>query len=104
MKIIGGFAVLISLAMMIFAALAYSEMHTAATAVTPPSPDAMPLTKIVGPELFEPANTAAKPAELASMTFTRIYIIGGASLVPLALGILLLITRQTPRSPKLGND
>ncbi len=89
---------------MIFAVLADSELHTAATAATPPSPDSMPLTKIVGPELFDTENAATKPAELASMAFNRIYIIGGASLVSLALGGLLLMTKQTPESLVVRDD
>lgn len=104
MKIFGVFAVLIGLAMMIFAALAYSELHSAATAATPPSPESMPLTKIVGPELFDPEHAATKPAELASIAINRIYVIGGASLVSLALGALLLMIKQTPESLVVRDD
>ena len=104
MKIFGAFALLIGLVLMIFAVLAYSELHTAATAAKPPSPDSMPLTKIVGPELFDPEHAATKPTELASMAFNRIYIIGGASLVSLALGVLLLMTKQTPESLVVRDD
>jgi hypothetical protein len=98
MKIFGAFALLIGLVMMIFAVFAYSELHSAATAATTPSPDSMPLTKIVGPELFDPEHAATRPAELASMAFNRIYIIGGVSLISLALGVLQLMTKQTPKS------
>lgn len=104
MKIFGTFAVLIGLVMMIFAVLAYSELHTAATAAMPPSPDSIPLTKIVGPELFDPEHAATSPAELASMAFNRIYIIGGASLLPLALGVLLLMNKQVPKSPVVCDE
>lgn len=53
----------------------------------------MPLTEIIGPALFDAKDAASKPAELASMAFKRIYMIGGASLFSLALGGLLLVTR-----------
>lgn len=85
---------MIGLVMMIFAVLAYLELRTAATAATPPSPDSMTLTKIVGPELFDTENSATEPAELASKAFNRIYIIGGASFGTLALGAFLLTIKQ----------
>ena len=98
MKILGVLALLIGLVTMIFAVLADSELRTAATAATPPSPDSLPLTRIVAPELFDAGKSAIKPAELASMALNRIYAIGGASLVSLALGALLLMIKQTPES------
>jgi hypothetical protein len=97
MKILGAFALLVCLVMMIFTVLAYSELRTAATSVTPPSPDSMPLTRIVGPELFDTGNAVIKPAELASMAFNRIYIILGASLFSLVLGTLLLVLAKSPK-------
>ena len=104
MKILGAFALLIGLVMMIFAVLAYSELHTATTSVTPPSPDSMPLTKIVGPELFDTEHAATEPAELASMAFNRIYIIGGVSLFSLAVGALLMVIRKAPESPVVRHN
>lgn len=98
MKLLGACVLLIGLGMMVFAVGAYSELRAAATSVTPPSPEAMPLTRIVGPELFDTAKAGTKPAELASMAMNRIYMIGGASLVLLAVGALLLVLKQSPKS------
>jgi hypothetical protein len=103
MKIFGVFALLIGLGLMIFAGLAYSELNAVATAAKPPSPDSMPLTKIIGPEFFDPDHAAAKPAELARKTLNRIYTIGAASVFSLALGVMLLIKKQTPESRVVGD-
>ena len=104
MKILGAFALLISLVMIIFAVLAYSELRATATSMKPPSRDSLPLTRIVGPELFDKEKAATKPAELASMVFNRIYMIGGASLFSLALGALLLVIKQAPDSRVVLHD
>lgn len=86
LKILGSFAVLIGLAMLIFAAMAYSELHSAATSETPPSVDSLPLVKIVCPELFDPGKAGTKPATLARMAFNRIYMVGGVGIVLAVLG------------------
>lgn len=84
--------------LLVFAGLAYSELRTAASSAMPPSMDEMPLTKIVGPELFEKQNVPVKPAELASTVFNRIYVIGAASLGLLAIGSLLLFVKRSSQS------
>lgn len=104
MKILGTLALVIGLVIMAFAVLAYSELHTAATSATPPSPSSMPLTRIVGPELFDTKNSAAKPAELARIALNRIYTLGGVSLLLLAIGAILLATRRSPEVPAVCPD
>lgn len=98
MKIVGSFALLAGLLLMIFTGLAYSEFRKVATAMTPPAPDSLPLTKIICPELFESSGTAMKPSELASIAMKRIYIMGGVSLLSLTLGALLLVARPSSTS------
>lgn len=91
MKTLGAIVFLVGLATLAFAFAAYSELSAAATSATPPMPDAMPLTRIVGPELFVPGPPAKKPSELASLVFTRLYIVAGVALLFLAFGVRLLL-------------
>ena len=97
MKIIGVLALLIGVLMIVFAGLAYLELHAAASGEVPPSPDAMPLTKIVGPELFDPELASSHPSDLAGIAFKRIYIVGGASFGSFALGVCLLLAMRNPK-------
>ena len=97
MKIIGVLALLIGVLMIVFAGLAYLELHAAASGEVPPSPDAMPLTKIVGPELFDPEHASSHPSDLAGIAFKRIYIVGGASFGSFALGVCLLLAMRNPK-------
>ena len=97
MKIIGVLALLIGVLMFVFAGLAYLELHGAASAEVPPSPDALPLTKIVGPELFDPELASSHPSDLAGIAFKRIYIVGGASFGSFALGVCLLLAMRNPK-------
>jgi hypothetical protein len=86
---------------LIFAVMAWRELNVAATSPEAPAVDSMPLTKIVCPELFDafqPGATPVKPAELASIAFTRIYLIGGVGLVSLAVGIAMLGTARPQRA------
>ena len=96
-KGLGALVVLLGLAMLIFAGMAYFELHAAATSETPPSSDSMPLTKIVGPEFFDPGNVGTKPAELARKTFNRIYTIAGCGIVAAILGVLTLAVPKSGR-------
>ena len=100
MKVLGACAVLFGLAIIVFAGMAYSELHTAATSELAPNTDSMPLTRLVYPEFFDAGNAGAKPAkpeELAQAAFNRIYIIGGGSFVMVVAGIVMLVLPQGPR-------
>jgi hypothetical protein len=99
MKILGSFALLLGLGLFLFAILSYSELRTAATSENAPAVDAMPLTRIVGPELFDPDHVQTKPAVLASIALNRIFMIGGSSFFFVMLGVLLLVLGQVRRSP-----
>ena len=90
MKVLGAGIVLFGLVISVFAGMAYFELRNAATSDTAPSADSMPLTRIVGPELFDSGNAARKPAALARTTFNRIYTIGGGGIVFAILGLLML--------------
>lgn len=94
MKGLGACAVLLGLVLLIFAGMAYWELRDAATSETVPSVDSLPLTKIVGPELFNPGNAGTKPAALARTTFNRIYAIGGGGIVLAIAGVLILAIPQ----------
>ncbi len=98
MKIVGVFALLIGLLMIGFAGLAYLELHAAASGEVPPNPETMPLTKIVGPELFDPEHASSHPSDLAGIAFKRIYIVGGASFGAFTLGVCLLLARRDPKA------
>ena len=95
MKVLGACIVSLGLAMLVFAGMAYFELHGAATSETAPSADSMPLTKIVGPEFFDPGNAGVKPAELARETFNRIYTIAGGGIVLAILGLLIIAVPQS---------
>ena len=97
LKIIGAGVVLLGLAMLIFAGMAYFELHGAATSENASTADSMPLTKIVGPEFFAPGNSGTKPAELARKTFNRIYIIAGGGTISAILGVLIIAVPQGRR-------
>lgn len=99
MKAIGAGVLLFSLAILAFAGLAYFELHSAATSPTTPSANSMPLTKIVGPELFNTGNTGAKPAALAATIFNRIYAVGGGAMFMAVVAVLILAMPQS-RSTK----
>jgi len=94
MKILVAVIVLAGVAGMIFSTMAYMELRGASTAASLPSQDAMPLTKLVGPELFDPSMASKRPSELASLAFNRIYMIGGGSLLLLVIGAMLLLKRR----------
>ena len=98
MKIVGVFALLIGLLMIVFAGLAYLELHAAGSAEVPPNPEAMPLTKIVGPEFFDPEYASSHPSELAGLAFKRIYIVGGAAFGAFTLGVCLLMAMKNPKA------
>lgn len=94
MKTVGSVVVLLGLAALIFAAMACLELHRVATSETAPSPDSLPLTKIVCPELFDPGSAGTKPATLARMAFNRIYLVGGAGVVLTIAGVVMIAARQ----------
>ena len=89
-KVLGVCALVLGLAISVFAGMAYLELDSAATSETAPPADSMPFTKIVGPELFDPGNAGAKPAALARTTFNRIYMIGGCGIVLAFVAVLIL--------------
>lgn len=103
MKVLGACVMLLGLAMLIFAGMAYFELHGAATSETAPSVDSMPLTKIVGPEFFAPGNAGTEPAQLASKTFSRIYTIAGGGIVAAILGVLILAVPKSRRQNISGS-
>ncbi len=80
---------------MTFAAMAYCELHKAVTSETAPSPDSLPLTKRVSPEVFDPERAGTKPAALARTAFNRIYMVGGVGAVLTILGSVLIAVPQT---------
>lgn len=96
MKLLGIVILLLAVLSLAFAVLAHSELRAAATAATPPTPNAMPLNRIVGPELFDPGQIGLKPAELAGRAMNRIYAIGAASLVLFGLGAIVLMSSRRP--------
>lgn len=96
LRILGSFVVLIGLATMIFTAMAYAELQNAATSETAPSIDSMPLTKIVGPELFDPGNRGTKPVTLVRTVCNRIYLVGGVGIVLAVLGVVTVAVPQVP--------
>lgn len=100
-KGLGACVVLLGFAMLVFAGMAYFELHAAARSETLPSADSMPLTKIVGPEFFALGNAGTKPADLARKTSNRIYTIAGGGIVAALLGVPIL---AVPKSRRQNNS
>ena len=101
-KAILGVCVLsLSLAILVFAGMAYFELQSAATSGKPPSAASMPLMKIVGPEFFGPPNAGtqpAKPTTVARTMFNRIYAIAGGGIFLAVLAVLVIAMPQSRRA------
>lgn len=106
MKVLGVFAGLLGLAMLVFAAMTWRELRSAATSGFAPTADSMPLTRIVYPEFSDAVNAGAKPAkpaEFVQAAFNRIYIIFGGTFALLVAGIAMLVLPQRPRTGLNGS-
>jgi hypothetical protein len=101
MKVIGAFLLLIGLVLFALALLVFSELRTVASAV-PASPDSLPMTEIISPELFAPGATGIKPAALVRIAIPRMYMLGGLALVMIAGGIFVLFMGKSPKRPPAG--
>ena len=97
---VGG--LLFSLAILVFAGMAFSELRSAATSPAAPSANSMPLTKIIGPELFAPGSAGTKPAVLASRILNRIYAIGGVAILLAAISTLFLALTRSQKPERNG--
>lgn len=95
MKVIGAFAALIGLVLFVLAVLAYSELRTAATSATSPSPDSLPLTEIICPELFAPGHAGTKPAALARIAMNRIYMLSVVAVALFGGGVYVLFMGES---------
>lgn len=101
MKVLGVFAGLLGLVMIVFTVMTWRELRSAATSELAPTADSMPLTRFAYPKFFEAGNAGgkpAKPAELAQAAFNRIYIIGGGSFALFVAGIVMLVLPQHLRT------
>lgn len=98
MRVIGACVLLCSVSILGFAGMAYVELHNAATSETAPSVDSMPLTRIVGPELFDTGSTGIPPSAMARTTFHRIYAIGAGGVLLGVFAVLILARPQSPRT------
>ena len=116
-KVLGVFAGLLGLAMIVSLVVTWREMRSAMTwrehlsamtwreqlramtSESAPTDYSMPLTRFLCPEFFE--SSAAKPAELPQVVVTRIYIIGGGSFALVIGGIVFLVL---PRRPRTGQN
>lgn len=79
--------------LLIFAFMARSELHAAATSGAAPAKQDMPLTRVIGPEFFESAPAGEippKPADLAAGIMRKIYGVTAAGALALigAVGVL----------------
>lgn len=97
MKILGIAILVVGVVLLTFAVLSYRELNAAARSGTSPNPNELPLTKIVGPELFEPSTEPVKPSDLARLVINRIYMIGSGAFLLGFLGILLLAISPKPK-------
>ncbi len=97
LKVLGISVMLLGLAMIAVAGLAYRELHNAAKSELAPSADALPLTRLLYPKLFDTGNGDVKAADLAQGAFNRIFIIGCGSFVLVVVGILIVVLPQGPR-------
>ena len=85
---------LIGLSFLVFAVMAHVELRSAGTSETVPTPDSMPLARIVAPELFNPQQQSAKPETLAEMASSRIHTIGGVAILLMIIAVAMFIANQ----------
>ena len=90
MKVLGAIALLLGVALLVFTLLTYSEFNALVSSPTPPAAEEMRLVGIVGPELSDPKHATTKPAVLAGIVMNRIYLMGGGSILCMALGGLMI--------------
>ncbi|MCA9058804.1 MAG: hypothetical protein KDA85_09900 [Planctomycetaceae bacterium] len=94
MRILGLLIALLGVALFVLSVMSWRELRDAATSGQMPSAEAMPLTRIIYPRLFEIEETVVKPAELARDAFGRISLIGTGSLVLLMIGVVTFVLSQ----------
>jgi hypothetical protein len=91
---------LIGLVLFALALLVFSELRTVpASALIPTSPDSLPLTEIISPELFAPGATGIKSAALVRIAIPRMYMLGGLALVMIAGGVFAIFMGKSPKRP-----
>jgi hypothetical protein len=99
MKVIGAFLLLIGLVLFALALLVFSELRTVPASSSPTSPDSLPLTEIISPELFAPGATGIKSAALVRIAIPRMYMLGGLALVMIAGGVFAIFMGKSPKRP-----
>ncbi len=87
-------ALVLGVMAMLLAGMAFFELRAAAMSETAPAVDAMPFTKLVGPELFDPQHAQTKPAILAATVFRRIFLIGAGAILIMVLAVVCLAVNR----------
>lgn len=107
-RVLGVLVVSSAIAMAVIACMAWFELRSLSTSTRAPTADDMKLTRLLCPELFAPAEPGARPidgAELASLAFRRIVMIGTGSFVLIIAGLVALLlplgSRPVATSPQL---
>lgn len=95
----------LGLLMIVFAILAYRELHLAGQSNRVPQADSMPLTNFIYPDFFATVEEGGKPvhpADLAQSVLNRIYVLGFASLALFVTGIAIMAMPRGSRTA--GNN
>ncbi len=101
MKLFAAALAILGVVLVIFSVATYRELQATAKSPSIPTPESMPLLKLVGPELFvspEDGAVPPKPGQLASVVSRRIYGLGGVGLLFVAGAVVIVMKQPRERA------
>lgn len=101
MKMFFALIVVIGLGLLVFSVMVHREFHAVATESATPVEADMPLTKLIGPELFAPAAAGEipDPNRIAQDIVGRIYMTGALGILVALAGLIGMISSGGKNPP-----